>query len=74
MDTSDAARRRQLAIYAAMPGADKVTLAVEMAEQSKAIALGASRIDVGRGDASRMVLADPEGNECCVLSSRRPSQ
>jgi hypothetical protein len=51
-----------------------VTLAVEMAEQSKAIALGASRIDVGRGDASRMVLADPEGNECCVLSSRRPSQ
>jgi len=32
--------------------------------------LGASRADVGQGDESWTVLADPEGNEFCVLSSR----
>jgi Glyoxalase-like domain len=32
--------------------------------------LGASRADVGQGDESWIVLADPEGNEFCVLSSR----
>ena len=35
------------------------------------IAVGASRVDVGQGDeVSWVVLADPEGNEFCVLSSR----
>ena len=32
--------------------------------------LGATRADVGQGDQSWIVLADPEGNEFCVLSSR----
>jgi len=33
--------------------------------------LGASRVDVGQGgDVSWTVLADPEGNEFCVLSAR----
>ncbi len=32
--------------------------------------LGAARADVGQGDQSWIVLADPEGNEFCVLSSR----
>ena len=32
------------------------------------IALGASRIDIGQGDVPWVVLADPEGNEFCVLS------
>ncbi len=33
--------------------------------------LGATRVDVGQsGEASWTVLADPEGNEFCVLSSR----
>lgn len=33
--------------------------------------LGATRVNVGQpGDASFTVLADPEGNEFCVLSSR----
>jgi hypothetical protein len=33
--------------------------------------LGARRVDVGQGDdVSWTVLADPEGNEFCVLSSR----
>ena len=32
--------------------------------------LGATHTDVGQGDESWVVLADPEGNEFCVLSSR----
>lgn len=36
------------------------------------LGLGARRADVGqRGDETFTVLADPEGNEFCVLSSRR---
>ncbi|HEX8508937.1 MAG TPA: VOC family protein [Propionibacteriaceae bacterium] len=40
------------------------------AEIARLIAMGARRVDVGQGDASFEVLADPEGNEFCVLSSR----
>jgi len=36
-------------------------------EVSRFIALGATRVDVGQGDASWVVLTDPEGNEFCVL-------
>jgi predicted enzyme related to lactoylglutathione lyase len=41
------------------------------AEVDRLIALGATRADVGQGRESWIVLADPEGNEFCVLSSRR---
>ncbi|WP_394250917.1 VOC family protein [Arthrobacter pityocampae] len=41
------------------------------AEIERLITLGARRIDVGQGpDVSWEVLADPDGNEFCVLSSR----
>lgn len=40
------------------------------AEVERLVGLGARRIDVGQGDESWVVLADPEGNEFCVLSSR----
>ena len=30
---------------------------------------GATRIDIGQGESSWVVLADPEGNEFCILSS-----
>ena len=43
----------------------------QAAEVDRLIGLGATRIDIGQGDASWVVLADPEGNEFCVLSSRR---
>jgi len=33
-------------------------------------ALGAVRVNVGQGDVTWVVLADPEGNEFCVLSPR----
>jgi predicted enzyme related to lactoylglutathione lyase len=42
------------------------------AEVARLLGLGARRVDVGQGDVSWVVLADPEGNEFCVLSSRRP--
>ncbi|MGI8417617.1 MAG: VOC family protein [Nakamurella sp.] len=41
-------------------------------EVRRLIDLGARRADVGQGDESWVVLADPEGNEFCVLASRRP--
>ena len=31
--------------------------------------LGARRIDIGQTDATWVVMADPEGNEFCVLRS-----
>jgi predicted enzyme related to lactoylglutathione lyase len=40
------------------------------AEVERILALGATRADVGQGEASWVVLADPEGNEFCVLASR----
>ena len=39
-------------------------------EVERLVALGARRIDIGQGDKSWVVLADPEGNEFCVLQSR----
>jgi hypothetical protein len=33
-------------------------------------ALGATRIDIGQRDVAWVVMADPEGNEFCVLRSR----
>lgn len=43
----------------------------QAAEVERLIALGATRVDVGQGDVSWVVLADPEGNEFCVLQERR---
>ena len=41
------------------------------AEVDRLIGLGATRADIGQeSDVSWVVLADPEGNEFCVLSSR----
>lgn len=39
-------------------------------EVERIVALGAKRIDIGQGDVSWVVLADPEGNEFCVLATR----
>jgi hypothetical protein len=40
------------------------------AEVERLLALGATRADVGQGDTPWTVLADPEGNELCVLGRR----
>ena len=39
-------------------------------EVARLISLGASRVDIGQGDVSWVVMADPEGNEFCVLRAR----
>jgi hypothetical protein len=46
------------------PGAD------QGAEVARLQALGATLADVGQGDVPWTVLADPEGNEFCVLTPR----
>jgi predicted enzyme related to lactoylglutathione lyase len=49
------------------PGADE-----REAEIDRIVALGARRVDIGQtGDESWTVLADPEGNEFCVLRPKR---
>jgi hypothetical protein len=40
------------------------------AELERLLALGAVRVDVGQGDVPWTVLADPEGNEFCLLARR----
>jgi len=45
----------------------------QAAEVARIEALGARRVDVGQaGDVSWVVLADPEGNEFCVLRALAP--
>ncbi|NNC81040.1 MAG: VOC family protein [Acidimicrobiales bacterium] len=41
----------------------------QAAEVERLMGLGATRVDVGQGDASWVVMADPEGNEFCVLQA-----
>jgi hypothetical protein len=41
------------------------------AEVERLLALGAVPADVGQGEQPWVVLADPEGNEFCVLGPRR---
>ncbi|UXA12169.1 VOC family protein [Mycobacterium sp. SMC-8] len=38
-------------------------------EVERVIALGARRVDIGQGEQSWVVLADPEGNEFCILAA-----
>lgn len=40
----------------------------QRAEVERLIALGARHVDIGQGEQSWVVLADPEGNEFCVLA------
>ena len=39
-------------------------------ELERLLELGARRVDVGQGDVPWVVLADPEGNEFCLLGRR----
>lgn len=41
-------------------------------EVERLLALGARHVDIGQGEQSWVVLADPEGNEFCVLRSLQP--
>ncbi len=39
-------------------------------EVDRLLALGARHLDIGQGDVPWVVLADPEGNPCCVMEAR----
>lgn len=43
----------------------------QQTEVARLLGLGARHADVGQGLQSWVVMADPEGNEFCVLSSKR---
>jgi len=43
------------------------------AEVARLLGLGATLADVGQGEQSWVVMADPEGNEFCVLGSAQPT-
>jgi len=42
----------------------------QQAEVDRLLSLGATRIDIGQGEVSWVVMADPDGNEFCVLTPR----
>ena len=42
----------------------------QAAEVARAEALGARRVDIGQGSPTWVVLADPDGNEFCILRER----
>jgi catechol 2,3-dioxygenase-like lactoylglutathione lyase family enzyme len=42
----------------------------QLAEVDRLGSLGATRIDIGQGDVSWVVMADPDGHEFCVLTPR----
>ena len=42
----------------------------QQAEVDRLVSLGATHLDIGQGDVSWVVLADPDGNEFCVLTPR----
>jgi hypothetical protein len=42
----------------------------QKAEVDRLVSLGATRIDVDQGEVSWVVMADPAGNEFCVLTPR----
>jgi hypothetical protein len=41
----------------------------QQAEVTRLLGLGATRVDIGQGGTPWVVLADPEGNEFCVLAA-----
>ncbi|WP_424185128.1 VOC family protein [Actinokineospora sp. G85] len=47
-----------------------VSEADQLALVDRAVSLGARRVNIGQGDRPWVVLADPEGNEFCVLEPR----
>ena len=44
----------------------------QRAEVDRLIELGATRVEIGQGDVSWVVMADPDGHEFCVLTPREP--
>ena len=45
----------------------------QAAEVDRMLALGARKVDIGQGEQPWVVLADPEGNEFCILGAKKAS-
>jgi hypothetical protein len=43
----------------------------QQAEVERLVSLGATRVDIGQGEVSWVVMADPDGHEFCVLTPRQ---
>ena len=43
-------------------------------EVERLLALGAKKVDIGQGSPTWVVLADPEGNELCILRALTPEE
>ncbi|MDT5333577.1 MAG: hypothetical protein QOF31_4874 [Mycobacterium sp.] len=41
----------------------------QQAEVDRVVGLGARHVDIGQGEQTWVVLADPEGNEFCILAA-----
>jgi catechol 2,3-dioxygenase-like lactoylglutathione lyase family enzyme len=59
-------RKNRMHLHVAVP--PEANLAVEV---DRLLALGARRVDIGQGDVPWVVLADPDGNEFCLLDRPR---
>jgi predicted enzyme related to lactoylglutathione lyase len=46
----------------------------QQTEVERLVSLGATRIDIGQGEVSWVVMADPDGHEFCVLTPRVPTR
>ncbi|WP_089158014.1 VOC family protein [Micromonospora sp. NBS 11-29] len=56
------------------PGKNRLHIDLRPADQEaeveRLVDMGARHVDIGQGDVEWTVLADPEGNEFCVLAAR----
>lgn len=63
---TDERKRQKLRLHIDVNATDRD----QDAELERLLALGARHVDIGQGTPSWHVLADPEGNEFCLLRSR----
>ncbi|MFD7652652.1 VOC family protein [Actinosynnema sp. NPDC059797] len=66
LEPVDEAKRQKLRLHIDVNATDRD----QDAELERLLALGARQVDVGQRDVDWYVLADPEGNEFCLLKSR----
>ena len=62
----------------AKAGKNRLHLDLRPADQAAEVArleeLGARRVDIGQGSVRWVVMADPDGNEFCVLTPLAPAE
>jgi hypothetical protein len=60
-----------LRVHSGKPGNNRLHLDFRPDDQAAEVirfeSLGATRVDIGQGEQSWVVMADPEGNEFCIL-------